>query len=1076
VLAATRTAFGIAVAIVCVAASRPPGYAQESARPTSDIYNQLRWRFIGPEGNRVTAVAGVAGDPLVYYVGAASGGIFKTTDGGVHWDPIFDDQPVASIGSLAVVPSNPNVVWAGTGEAFISNNVSIGEGVFKSNDAGRTWTRMGLERTGRIGRLVIDPADPNVVQACALGHAYGPQPDRGVFRTTDGGKSWTRVLFVDENTGCSDLAIDPKNPRILFAGMWQIEIHTWGRDSGGPGSGLFTSRDGGATWKRLTGNGLPTRPIGKVAVAIAPSDPKRVYALIETGDGVPWRGMETDRGHLWRSDDGGDTWRMVNADRIAMARPHYYTRLAVAPDNANETYYLAQAFSKSIDGGQTIVLQPRHAEAPAADHHDMWIDPTNANRMIVGADLGMSISVDRGQRWNRLRLPIAQMYRVTVDNQIPYYVYGNRQDGPSYRGPSNSRLELLPGGGNAGIPRALWHSVGGGESGWATPDPVDPDVVWSTASGSGSVGGIVARYEESRRQFRNVEVWPDEANGPPADLKYRFFWTAPLAISPHDRHKLYVGSQHVHQTTDGGQTWQVISPDLTLDDKSRQQSSGGLTPEDNGADYIAVVSIAESPRQPGLIWAGTNDGVVQLTRDGGKTWTSVAKSIANLPPLGTISNIEPSRYDAGAAYIAVDLHAVNNRDPFIYKTTDYGQSWKAITAGIPRGVLSYVHCVREDPVRRGLLYAGTENGIYVSFDDGEKWQPLQMNLPHAPVNWIAVQEHFNDLVIATYGRGFWILDDLTPLQQMTPRVLESDAHLFPPRPAYRFRLLPRLHEVRDEDPNVGQNPSYGADINYYLKGTPGGNVTVTILDRQGRSVRTLAGTTAAGINRIQWDLRYEPTRDVRLRTGPLFEPEVRAGPEGRPAPGAGRLSILAPPGTYTVKLTAGGREVTQPLIVRKDPHSAGTEADIQAQMTMLFDLRRDIERAADVVDGIEHLRIQVEPLARGQDAAIKKSGDDLDKKLIAVEQNLLELRLTGRGDQWGSASRLFSKLNYLASQLASGDFRPTGQQVEVQKLLEDRLAACESQLAALRTRELTALNELLRMRKVPEILAKPVSR
>src|SRR2546426_2630697 len=736
-----------------------------TARPGPDVYSRMRWRYIGPEGNRTDAVAGVAGDPLVYYVGAASGGIWKTTDGGLHWDPIFDDHPVSSIGALAVAPSDPNVVWAGTGEPFIRSHISVGEGIFKSTDAGKTWTRTGLEKTGRIARVLIDPANPNVVLACALGHAYGPQPERGVFRTTDGGANWQRVLFVDENTGCSDMAMDPSNARIVFAGMWQLEIHTWGRESGGPGSGVFTSRDGGTTWPRLTGRGLPAKPVGKVALAIARTNPSRVYALIETGDGVPWNGKDTDTGQLWRSDDGGANWRMINTDRNAMGRAHYYSRMAVATDNENETYYLTASYSKSIDAGATLT-QPDGLASPGGDNHDMWIDPTNANRIAVANDAGISISENRGRTWNHIRLPIAQMYHVTVDNQIPYYVYGNKQDGPSYRGPSNSRLGEGGGGGGGGgrggnIPRSMWHTVGGGESGWATPDPVDPNIIWSSASGSGSGGGIVVRYEENRPQGRDVEVWPDQSNGMPADLKYRFVWTAPPAISPHDRNKIYIGSQHVHQTTDGGQSWQEISPDLTLNDKSKQQSSGGLTPDNIGVEYGGVVfAIAESPKQAGLIWAGTNDGLVQLTRDGGKTWTSVTKNIPNLPPWGTVSNVEPSRYDAGTAYIAVDFHQVNNRDPFVYKTTDYGATWKAITNGIPHSMLSYAHCVREDPVKRGLLYLGTENGVYTSFDDGENWQPLQMNLPHAPVYWMVVQEHFNDLVIATYGRGFWILDDL----------------------------------------------------------------------------------------------------------------------------------------------------------------------------------------------------------------------------------------------------------------------------------------------------------------------------
>jgi len=1065
------TRFVLGMTLVLVTAFLAAGYAQQAARPSADVYRQLHWRFIGPEGNRFSAVAGVPGDPYIYYVGAASGGIYKTADGGVRWQPVFDDQPVSSIGSLAVAKSDPNVVWAGTGEGKIRSHISVGQGIYKSMDAGKTWALMGLEQAGRIPRIVIDPQNPDVVCACTLGHAYGPQQDRGVFRTTDGGKTWTKVLFVDENTGCSDIAMDPKNPRVLFAGMWQLEIHTWGRESGGPGSGLFVSRDGGVTWKKLTGHGLPAKPVGKVAVAIAASNPNRVYALIETGDGVPWKGQPTDSGQVYRSDDGGKSWKVVSYDHYAMGRAHYYSRMAVAPDNEDETYYLTASFAKSIDGGQTLTPVPR-AEAPGGDHHDIWIDPTNPNRMIVGHDQGLSITINRGRTWLRQRLTNAQMYHVTADNEIPYNVLGNKQDEPSYRGPSNSRLGGF--GGDAGIPRALWHSVGGGESGWATPDPTDSNIIWSTASGSGMVGGIVVRFEEKRRQFRNVEVWPDQSNGPAEGVKYRFVWDAPFHISPHDHNTLYIGSQHVHRTTDGGQTWQAISPDLTLSDRSRMGSSGGLTPDNIGVEYAGTVyAIAESAKERGLIWVGTNDGLVQMTRDAGKTWTNVTKNLPNLPPWGSIRSIAPSRYDAAAAYLTADFHQVNNRDPFVYKTTDYGRTFKAITNGIPKSMLSYAHWIYEDPVRRGLLYLGTENAICVSFDDGENWQPLQNDLPHAPVYGITVQEHFNDLVIATYGRGFWILDDITPLQQLTRQVLDSDVHLFAPRPAYRFRNIAAPSTPYD-DPTIGENPKYGASINYYLKGPASGSVTITIQDQKGEVVRKLTGTNTAGLNRIYWDLRYEPTKEIRLRTSPMYAPHVRVGPDGwRPAPGAGSLSILAPPGTYTAKLSAGERELTQSLTVRKDPNSGGTEADIETQMRVLFDLRKDLNNAADTVNQIEIVRSQIEALARIiDDAAIKKTGEDLNQKLIDLEMNLIDLRLTGGQDGTRYGSKLISKINYLANGLASGDFRPTAQQTEVQKVLEERLRNTLSQRDGLLSKELGGFNDMLRKKNVPNIIAK----
>ncbi len=1071
-MAATRTLRGLAVALAGAAVFLSVGSAQQAARPASEAYGQLHWRFIGPEGNRFSAVAGIPGDPTTYYVGAASGGIYKTTDAGIHWQPIFDGQPVASIGSLAVAASDPNVIWAGTGEGHIRSHVSIGQGIYKSTDAGKTWTLMGLEQTGRIGRVAIDPTNPDVVLACALGHAYGPQPDRGVFRTTDGGKTWTKTLFVDENTGCSDMAMDLHNPRVVFAGMWQFEIHTWGRTSGGPSSGLFVSRDGGATWRKLTGHGLPTRPVGKVSMAISYSNPARIYALIETGDGNPWDGKETDAGEVFRSDDGGEMWKVVSYDHLAMGRAHYYTRMAVAPDNEDETYYLTAAFSKSIDGGQTLAATQRN-EAPGGDHHDIWIDPTNANRMIVGHDQGLSISINRGRTWLRQRLTNAQMYHVTTDTQIPYNVLGNKQDEPSYRGPSNSRL-MGYGGEGGGIPRAMWHSVGGGESGWATPDPTDPNIIWSTASGSGMVGGIVVRFEENRRQARNVEVWPDQSNGPAEGVKYRFVWDAPFLISPHDHNTVYVGSQYVHRSTDGGQTWQLISPDLTLNDRSRMKSSGGLTPDNIGVEYAGVVyGLAESPKERGLLWAGTNDGLVQLTRDGGKTWTNVTKNLPNLPPWGSVRSIVASRYDAGTAYLTVDFHQVNSRDPFVYKTTDYGKTFRAISNGIPRSMLSYAHVICEDPVRRGLLYLGTENAIYVSFDDGENWQPLQNNLPHVPVYGIVVQEHFNDLVIATYGRGFWIMDDVTPLQQLTPQVLAADFHLFPPKPAYRFRPIAAPSTPYD-DPTVGENPPYGASINYFLKSAASSPVKVTILDQKGEVVRTLDGPAHAGLNRMHWDLRYHGTDEIRLRTSPPEPaPQLRLNQDGwRAAPFGGQMSILAPPGAYTVRVSAGGKDVTASLTVLKDPNTGGTDAEIAEQTRMLFELRHDLNVAVGVVNQIESVRSQVEHLKLlVNDGTLKKAGEELDQKLRDLEGNLIDLRLTGSQDSTRYAARLISRITYLAQGLSSADFKPTSQQAEVQKLLAEHVREYAGQLDALLATDLASFNDMLRKRNVPNVIA-----
>ncbi len=1063
-------ALTLALLALCAAVA-PAATAQSTAAPAtipSSVFSQLHWRTIGPEGNRFTSAAGIPGDALTYYVGAASGGIWKTVDGGVNWKSIFDGHPVQSIGALAVSRSDPNVVWAGTGEAHIRSHISIGQGMYKSLDAGRTWTLAGLEKTGRIARVVIHPTNPDVVLACALGTAYGPQPERGVFRTTDGGANWTRVLFVDENTGCSDLAMDATNPRLLYAGMWQIEIHTWGRTSGGPGGGLFISRDGGATWTRQVGRGLPVKPVGKVALGVSTSNPERVFVMMETGDGLPWEGRETESGQLWRTDDAAGSWTLVSRDRNAMGRAHYYSRMVVAPDDENEAYFLTASFAKTIDGGSTVNVLQRN-QAPGGDHHDMWIDPTNPARMIVAHDQGLSISQNRGRTWFRQRLSNAQIYHVTVDNEIPYNVLGNKQDEPSYRGPSNSRIQGF--GGDAGIPRGMWHSVGGGESGWATPDPTNSKLIWSTASGSGMVGGIVVRFEEERRQFRNVEVWPQQSNGPADGVKYRFVWDAPLLISPHDHNTLYTGSQHVHRTTDGGQSWQVISPDLTLNDRSRMGSSGGLTPDNIGVEYAGVVyGIAESPLAKGTIWVGTNDGQVQLTRDNGATWTNLTKNITGLPAWGSVRSIAPSRYDAATAYLTVDFHQMNNRDPFIYRTTDFGRTWKLIVNGIPKSMLSYARIIIEDPVRRGLLYAGTENAIYVSFDAGDTWQPLQNDLPSAPVSGIVVQEHFNDLVISTYGRGFWILDDITPLRHVTPAVLASAAHLFPVRDAYRFRPITAPSTTYD-DPTTGENPRYGASINYFLKAPVAGGVRATILDDKCTVIRTITGTNVAGVNRIHWDLRHEPTMEVRLLTSPLYADHIVPGPNGRTAPGTSRLSILAAPGRYTVRIKAGDVEQSQPLVVKKDPNSGGTEAEIAEQTRALTAIARDLNAAADVVHRVESARVQLDAIIRAvDDSTVRRSARTLAQRLVDLEMNLVDLRQTGQGqDGVRFGSKLIAKLGYLTNGMSASDYKPTNQHGEVQVILNTELKGHLTALDALFDKELTAFNELLKQRGVPNV-------
>ncbi len=960
---------------------------------------------------------------------------------------------------------------SGTGEPFIRSHISVGWGVFRSTDAGKSFTKMGLEQTGRISRIVVHPTNPDIVYVASLGHAYGPQPERGIFRTMDGGKTWEKVLFVNDSTGASDLVMDPNNPRILFAGMWQLEIHTWGRTSGGAGSGIWMSRDGGTTWTRLTGHGFPTTPMGKIGLAMSKANSSRVYALIEAGDGLPAVNVSdsTTRGRLWRSDDGGTNWQVVSYDQQVAGRTHYYNRMTSMPDNADEAYFLTANWSKTLDGGATII-DPPFKQVPGGDHHDVWVDPTNGNRMIVSHDGGISITENRGATWRRIQLPIAQIYHVAVDDRIPYNLYGNRQDGPSTRGPSNSKM------GGFGIPRGAWSSVGGGESGWAQPDPVDSNLVWSSASGFGSVGGIVSRWDLRSNMSTPVEIWPQATIGQTAaDVKYRFVWTFPLTISPHDHNTLYVGSQHVHVTTDGGRSWRVISPDLSRNDRERMVRSGGLTPDNIGVEYSGVVfAIAESPRQKGMLWAGTNDGKLHLTRDGGTSWTDLTANLPGAPFWGTISNIEASRYDDGTAWLSIDAHQANNRDPFIYRTTDFGKTWTLLVNGIPKTPLSYVHMVREDPVRRGLLYAGTENGIYVSLDDGAHWQPLNNNLPHAPVYWIEVQPRFNDLVIATYGRGFWIMDDMTPLRTLAASSPTTPT-LLPPRAAYRF-LTAEAPFADSDDPVAGTNPPYGASLNVWLPAETKDSVVISIADASGALVRRLASSGASGVNRIWWDLRSESTKDAKLRTQNPYAPDVRYPPEGRSAPGLGRFSMLVPPGTYAVTLTVGDKTSTQSLEVRKDPVAGGSEAEIAQQTAMARDIARDIDAVVDMVNTLEVVRSQAATIraSLGDDSTltdVRAHADSLDRAMRDVEELLLQLRVTGRGqDLIRYPFKLGEQLIYLGQSVTSSDYAPTAAQREVQGILKEQLRAARARYDAVMAGDLEAFRQLLRSRNVKNAL------
>ena len=1032
------------------------GHAQPAATPAAGLLKAFTFRPIGPPNNgRADAVAGVPGRPDIYYVGAAGGGVFKTTDGGLDWRAVATQLPVSAVNTIAVAAGDPNIVWIGTGETYLRGDVSWGDGVYRSTDAGATWTHMGLTDCRAVARVVIDPRNPDTVLVACFGHQFGPSKERGVYRTTDGGRHWTQVLYRDDKTGAIDLAMDPNNPRIVFATLWQAYRAPWGMYSGGPGSGLFRSTDEGRTWTEITGHGLPTGELGKMGVAVAPSDSQRVYAIIEAAKG----------GGLYRSDDGGTTWQLVNATRAMTQRPFYYMRVMVAPDDANHVYVPSVPFLQSLDGGRTFQFVPE-----GGDNHDLWIDPTNAKRMILANDGGIGITTNGGKSWLNPDLPLGQFYHVATDDRVPYDVCGAQQDAGSVCGPSRSLSNHLSDG---GIARSDWYDVAGGESGWVVPDPVDPDIIW--ASG---YQGDLTRFDLRTNEARHVNVWPEDSMGWPADkLKYRFQWTTPIAISPEDHHTVYVGGNVLFRTTDGGQSWTPISPDLTRNDKTKQGRSGGITGDNTSVEYYdTIFSIAESPKQAGVIWVGTNDGLVQVTRDGGRTWKNVTPNIPDLPPWGEVDNIEASPYDPGTAYVPFDFHKTDNNAPYIYKTTDYGATWTAIRSNLPAD--SNVHVVREDPVRKGLLYAGTETGLWVSFDDGARWASLKNNLPTAAVHDLVIQRAANDLVVATHGRGFWILDDLSALQQLTPAVTDSALHLFHTRPAYRF-----LGEAPFPNPKAwGRNPPAGADITYYLKSAPKGDLTITISDAQGHVVRTISSRRPAGeavnplmamfgfgppppasahegINRTVWNLRYDGA--VRSPGAIVWQAGGLEGP-------------YALPGTYHVTVDADGQTATGTIEVREDPRSRVPPADLQAQLRLSLELRGRLSAVAHMITGLRSVRAQVTALTgtlhgRADAAPVLAAAKDLTGRIDAIEDVLTEPQATEPEDVLQIPIQLYNKLSSLSGWVQSGEGAPTKGMIDVNAELEARLKAVTARYDTLMQKDIAAFNDVVRRQHISAI-------
>ncbi len=1044
------------------------GTALAQRRFVAPIPEGLSFRFLGPAvGNRIASVAGVPGDPFVYYAGAASGGVWKTTDGGIRWMPVSDGMPVAAIGALAVAPTDPATVWAGTGEAWaIRDSDVIGDGIYKSTDFGKTWTHMGLDETGRIGRIIVSPADPNVVFACAVGRAAGPQQERGVFRTTDGGQHWDRVLFVDDKTGCSGLSMDPRNPRVLVAGTWQIEMHPWAALGGGPGSGVYVSRDGGAKWTKIEGHGLPHSPLGKIDVAIAPTDSNRVYALIQTAD----------QGSVWRSDDGGDNWRVVNWQRGLIGRAGYYVRLAVSPVNADEVLVSDSSFWQSTDGGVTF-----EERGWGGDNHDIWWDPKDPDRFVITHDGGLSITRQHGRSIQRVSLPIGQTYHVAVDNQVPYYVYANMQDDGTMRGPSNQPEG--PSGGGYGAPVGIWeHGLGGCESGFTIPDPTDTNIVWASC-----YGNKVTRYDARLKTARSVAPSIITLDAPPNDVKYRTHWTAPLAIDPFDHNTVYYGAQVIFMTSNAGQSWKVISPDLSTQDPSKIIPSGGIVGDNLGQFAGEVVfAIAPSGVQKGLIWAGTNDGKVWNTRDGGAQWDDLTKNVAGMPAWGVVTKIEPSHFDAGTAYVAVDAHLMDSREPFIFKTTDFGATWKRVNGDLPnKHPLSYVRAVAENPNKKGMLFAGTGHGFFYSLDDGGHWTELAAGLPHAPVTWVVVQKQFHDVVVSTYGRGLYILDDITPLEHMTPAAMRTSTdgsgqaaggaavELFPPRPAYRWTRI------------------NSAIINYSLKSAPKGPVQLQIVDGAGKPVRELSQVPGrAGVNRAFWDLRYDSPRLVALRTTPAENPHIWEEPrfrgrDTRPVTHWGldpaQVGPIVAPGKYTVKLTVDGQTVSEPIEILKDPKIPTSDADLQASVSLQLRIRDHINETSDMINTLEIMRRQLEVMEKGLAATksdLLKTVTDMNKRMLDAETRLLEpAQMTSDDKYFQQAYRVYMNLIWLNGEVGPGagdvaggaDFKPTDTSMEVLEAIEKDLAVAGGDYRTLLDRDLPAFNRTVGARGMPAV-------
>jgi len=1105
----------VVAAVLCLS----PSFADDPPK-TPPQFAGLKYRSIGPAaGGRTTRAVGVPGDALTYYVAAASGGVWKSEDGGVNFQPVFDDQPVSSIGSLAVAASDPNVIYVGSGEANIRGNVAAGNGIYKSTDGGKSWKHV-WNQVGQIGTMAVHPRDADVAFAAVLGHAFGPNTERGVYRTKDGGKSWERILFKDADTGASDVAIDPNNPRVVFAGLWQTRRKPWELMSGGPGSGLYLSRDGGDTWKQLgperkpaagpksdedaKDNGLPPGPWGKVCVAIAPSDSRRVYAMIEA-----------EKGGLYRSDDGGEKWELASDDRKLRQRAWYFSTITVHPTIPDVVYCPQVPMLRSVDGGKTFKVMKGFSHG---DHHDFWVDPTNPRRMITAHDGGVDLSTDGGKTWRAPPLPICQFYHIACDTSVPYRVMGCMQDLGTASGPSNSLC-------SKGVLLGDWHTIGGGEAGYAVPDPSDPNIVYA-----GEYGGFISRYDHRTRQARHIGVYPYDPSGHGAeDLKYRFQWTSPILVSKHDAKMVYHAANVLFRTTNGGQTWDKVSGDLTRNDKNKQKWSGGpITGDNTGVEIFGTIfSFAESPVSKKVLWAGSDDGLVHVSQDQGYTWKNVTANVPDLPDWGSVWCIEPSPFDEGSAYLVVDAHRLDDYRPYLWKTNNFGETWHRITESLPAD--EYVRVVREDPNKKGHLYLGTERQVWHSPDGGNNWHPLKLNMPTVAVSDIVVKD--NDLVVGTQGRSIWILDDLTPVREWSKAIENKPAHVFTAPAALRW--APHGPVTDHQTVAAGKNPPPGALVTYFLRDKPKKPIVIEVFNERNQRLVRLEGKEKKpekddesdddedadedkgdphrpeipgdkGINRFAWDLRHQGAEVIKKAK--LDSGDPRKGP-------------LVAPGTYTVKITADGRSIATKLEVRMDPRvieprgaanlrqppqkleippriaTVDEEArlakaswvlrrntldlvcdEAKEQEQFALRLRDDVTKLTGIVNTLRAIQKQIklhEELLAGQARAkaFLKLEADLAEKLSALEGKLHNPKARVVYDilaQKGGA-RLYSQFGSLLAFASSGDGPPTQGMKELAEELEKELGEYEAEFGRLKSGDVVKVNELARKLNVPMI-------